>query len=160
MRLDYVSKSFGERRVLDDVSFEVPAGCGFVILGQSGTGKSVTLRHIIALVRPDKGRVFVHGDEISALKGPDLSRVRKKIGFLFQSAALFDSISVGENVAFPLRRHSDLGEAEYPRPRAREARGGGPREGIREDARGTLGGHAEAGRPGAGARARPATPAG
>jgi phospholipid/cholesterol/gamma-HCH transport system ATP-binding protein len=112
VKLDHVSKAFGERRVLDDVSFEVPEGCGFVILGQSGTGKSVTLRHIIALVQPDKGRVFVHGDEISALKGPDLSRVRKEIGFLFQNSALFDSISVGENVAFPLRRHSDLSEAD------------------------------------------------
>lgn len=119
VRLDHVSKSFGERRVLDDVSFEVPAGRGFVILGQSGTGKSVTLRHIIALVRPDKGRVFVGDDEISALKGRDLSRVRKQIGFLFQSAALFDSISVEENVAFPLRRHTDLSETEI-RARARE----------------------------------------
>jgi phospholipid/cholesterol/gamma-HCH transport system ATP-binding protein len=119
VKLDHVSKAFGERRVLDDVSFEVPAGCGFVILGRSGTGKSVTLRHIIALVQPDQGRVFVHGDEISALKGPDLSRVRKKIGFLFQNSALFDSISVGENVAFPLRRHSDLSDGEI-RARARE----------------------------------------
>jgi phospholipid/cholesterol/gamma-HCH transport system ATP-binding protein len=119
VKLDHVSKAFGERRVLDDVSFEVPEGCGFVILGQSGTGKSVTLRHIIALVQPDKGRVFVHGDEISALKGPDLSNARKKIGFLFQNSALFDSISVGENVAFPLRRHSDLSEADIS-ARARE----------------------------------------
>jgi phospholipid/cholesterol/gamma-HCH transport system ATP-binding protein len=119
VRLDHVSKAFGERRVLDDVSFEVPTGCGFVILGRSGTGKSVTLRHIIGLVRPDKGRVFVDGDEISALDGKELGRVRRKIGFLFQNAALFDSISVGENVAFPLRRHSDLGDAEI-RGRAKE----------------------------------------
>ena len=69
VRLDHVSKAFGEKRVLDDVSFEVPAGCGFVILGRSGTGKSVTLRHIIGLVRPDKGKVFVEADEISALEG-------------------------------------------------------------------------------------------
>ena len=108
VRLDTVSKTFGERRVLNDVSFEVDAGCGFVILGRSGTGKSVTLRHIIGLVRPDRGRVFVDEDEISALDGPELSRVRRKIGFLFQSAALFDSISVGENVAFPMRRHTRL----------------------------------------------------
>jgi phospholipid/cholesterol/gamma-HCH transport system ATP-binding protein len=83
-----------------------------VILGRSGTGKSVTLRHIIGLVRPDAGRVFVEEDEISALSGSDLSRVRRKVGFLFQSAALFDSISVGENVAFPMRRHTDLKEAD------------------------------------------------
>ena len=117
--LEHVSKAFGSRRVLDDVSFEVPAGCGFVILGRSGTGKSVTLRHIIGLVRPDHGRVFVDGDEISALSGTELSRVRRKIGFLFQSAALFDSISVGENVEFPMVRHTDLNVSDI-RARARE----------------------------------------
>jgi phospholipid/cholesterol/gamma-HCH transport system ATP-binding protein len=119
VRLDGVSKSFGTRRVLDNVSFEVAAGSGFVILGRSGTGKSVTLRHIIGLMRPDAGRVFVESDEISALSGPELSRVRRKIGFLFQSAALFDSISVGENVAFPLRRHTDLNDTDIT-SRARE----------------------------------------
>ena len=118
VRLEGVTKEFGGRRVLDDVSFEVSTGCGFVILGRSGTGKSVTLRHIIGLVKPDRGRVFVEGDEISALRGPELSRVRQKIGFLFQNAALFDSISVGENVAFPLRRHTRLPDGEI---RARAA---------------------------------------
>jgi phospholipid/cholesterol/gamma-HCH transport system ATP-binding protein len=98
--------------LLDDVSFEVRPGCGFIILGRSGTGKSVTLRHIIGLVRPDSGRVFVQGEEVSVLAGPDLARVRQSIGFLFQNAALFDSISVGENVAFPLRRHTKLPDAE------------------------------------------------
>lgn len=122
VRLDHVTKAFGTRRVLDDVSFDVPAGCGFVILGRSGTGKSVTLRHIISLLRPDRGRVFVGGDEISALSGPELSRVRRKIGFLFQNAALFDSISVGENVAFPMRRHAKLKDAEI-RARAMEKLG-------------------------------------
>jgi phospholipid/cholesterol/gamma-HCH transport system ATP-binding protein len=112
VRLEGVSKTFGTRAVLDDVSFDVASGSGFIILGRSGTGKSVTLRHIVRLMRPDHGRVFVEGDEISALEGPDLSRVRRKIGFLFQSAALFDSISVGENVAFPLRRHTKLSDQE------------------------------------------------
>jgi phospholipid/cholesterol/gamma-HCH transport system ATP-binding protein len=112
VRLEGVTKTFGGRRVLDDLSFSVPSGSGFVILGRSGTGKSVTLRHIIALVRPDAGRVFVDGDEISALTGAALSRVRRKIGFLFQSAALFDSISVGENVAFPMRRHTRMADAD------------------------------------------------
>jgi phospholipid/cholesterol/gamma-HCH transport system ATP-binding protein len=119
VRLDHVTKAFGNRKVLDDVSFEVPAGAGFVILGRSGTGKSVTLRHMIALVRPDSGRVFVCQDEISALSGSPLSRVRRRIGFLFQNAALFDSISVGENVAFPLRRHTKMREQEI-RTRATE----------------------------------------
>jgi phospholipid/cholesterol/gamma-HCH transport system ATP-binding protein len=90
----------------------VPSGCGYVILGRSGTGKSVTLRHIVGLVRPDRGRVFVGDDEVSALSGRELSRVRRGIGFLFQNAALFDSISVGENVAFPLRRHTTMKDAE------------------------------------------------
>jgi phospholipid/cholesterol/gamma-HCH transport system ATP-binding protein len=112
VRLDRVSKAFGTRRVLDDVSFEVPAGSGFVILGRSGTGKSVTLRHIVRLMTPDRGRVFVGADEISGLSGAELSRVRRTIGFLFQNAALFDSISVGENVAFPLRRHTQLPDRE------------------------------------------------
>jgi phospholipid/cholesterol/gamma-HCH transport system ATP-binding protein len=112
VRLDGVTKSFGSLRVLDAVSFAVLPGCAFIILGRSGTGKSVTLKHIIGLVQPDEGRVFVEGDEITALRGVELSRVRRKIGFLFQNAALFDSISVGENVAFPLRRHTRLSDAE------------------------------------------------
>jgi phospholipid/cholesterol/gamma-HCH transport system ATP-binding protein len=112
VRLDHVTKAFDGRIVLDDVSFDVPRASGFVILGRSGTGKSVTLRHIIGLTRPDRGRVFVNGEEISALTGEALSRVRRQIGFLFQSGALFDSLSVGENVAFPLRRHTRMGEHE------------------------------------------------
>jgi phospholipid/cholesterol/gamma-HCH transport system ATP-binding protein len=115
VRLEGVTKAFGSLRVLDDVSFAVGQGSGFVILGRSGTGKSVTLKHIVGLMRPDAGRVFVEEDEISALSGANLSRARRKIGFLFQNAALFDSISVGENVAFPLRRHTDLGEDEIRR---------------------------------------------
>jgi phospholipid/cholesterol/gamma-HCH transport system ATP-binding protein len=101
------------------VSFDVAPGSGFVILGRSGTGKSVTLRHIIGLLQPDRGHVFVGEDEISALGGPELSRVRKRIGFLFQNAALFDSITVGENVAFPLRRHTRLKDRDI-RQRAQD----------------------------------------
>jgi phospholipid/cholesterol/gamma-HCH transport system ATP-binding protein len=112
IRLDGVVKSFGSRRVLNEVTLEVAPKTGFVILGRSGTGKSVTLRHIVGLVRPDQGRVFVDGVEISTLMGPPLAAVRRKIGFLFQNAALFDSITVGENVAFPLRRHTKLSEGE------------------------------------------------
>ena len=112
VRLDRVTKSFGARRVLDDVSFDIPAGSAFVLLGRSGTGKSVTLRHIIGLVRPDQGHVIVQGRDLSALSRADLSEVRKHIGFLFQSAALFDSMSVGDNVAFPLQRHTRLSSRE------------------------------------------------
>lgn len=119
IRLEGVTKSFGRLRVLDNVSMDIPEGCAFVILGRSGTGKSVTLRSIIGLVRPDEGRVFVGGQDITGLTTQELSEVRKQIGFLFQSAALFDSISVGENVAFPMRRHTRLSDAEI-RGRAQE----------------------------------------
>jgi phospholipid/cholesterol/gamma-HCH transport system ATP-binding protein len=119
VRLERVTKRFGTRTVLDEVSFDVRRGCGFVILGRSGTGKSVTLRHIVRLVKPDRGKVFVGADEISGMEGSDLSRVRQRIGFLFQNAALFDSITVGENVAFPLRRHTRLSDREV-RERALE----------------------------------------
>jgi phospholipid/cholesterol/gamma-HCH transport system ATP-binding protein len=112
VRFDGVTKAFDGRKVLDDVSFEIRPGSGFVILGRSGTGKSVTLRHMVGLVRPDDGQVWIGGDEISALRGTELSRVRRRIGFLFQAGALFDSISVGENVAFPLRRHTKLPDRE------------------------------------------------
>jgi phospholipid/cholesterol/gamma-HCH transport system ATP-binding protein len=119
VRLDHVSKSFGSRRVLEDLSLDVPAGCGYVILGRSGTGKSVLLRHIIGLVGPDSGSVFVQGQEVNKLLPPDLAQLRRSVGFLFQNAALFDSISVGENVAFPLRRHTKLADAEI-KSRAQE----------------------------------------
>ena len=105
-----VTKSFGLLRVLDNVSLVVPAGRAVCILGRSGTGKSVTLKHIVGLIRPDAGQVLVNGEDIGGLSGRNLARVRRGIGFLFQTAALFDSISVGENVAFPLRRHTDLAD--------------------------------------------------
>jgi phospholipid/cholesterol/gamma-HCH transport system ATP-binding protein len=107
IQLEGVTKSFGDRKVLDNVTIEVAAGSAFCLLGRSGTGKSVTLKHIIGLMQPDSGRVLVHGKEVSRLKGQQLAEVRRSMGFLFQNSALFDSISVGENVAFPLRRHTD-----------------------------------------------------
>jgi len=113
--LDHVTKKFGDRKVLDDVTLDIRGGTAFCLLGRSGTGKSVTLKHIIGLMRPDRGHVFVHGRDVTALEGPDLAAVRRTMGFLFQNAALFDSISVGENVAFPLRRHTD-----WPEERIRE----------------------------------------
>jgi phospholipid/cholesterol/gamma-HCH transport system ATP-binding protein len=112
VRLQEVSKSFGTRRVLDRVSFEVATGTACCVLGRSGTGKSVTLKHIVGLLKPDAGHVLVFGENVPTLSTRDLARVRKGIGFLFQNAALFDSISVGENVAFPMRRHTTLGEGE------------------------------------------------
>jgi phospholipid/cholesterol/gamma-HCH transport system ATP-binding protein len=105
--MEGVTKRFGTRTVLDEVSLEIPARRGFCLLGRSGTGKSVTLKHIIGLLRPDRGRILVHGRDVTRLEGRELGEVRQTIGFLFQNSALFDSITVGENVEFPLRRHTD-----------------------------------------------------
>ena len=112
VRFDHVSKAFGTLTVLDDISFEIPAGQAFCLLGRSGTGKSVTLRHIVGLMQPDGGKVFVEGRDLTTLTARELADVRKHMGFLFQNGALFDSISVGENVAFPMRRHTDWGDTE------------------------------------------------
>ena len=112
VRFDHVSKAFGALTVLDDISFEIPAGRAFCLLGRSGTGKSVTLRHIIGLVQPDSGKVFVEEQDITTMAGRELADVRRHMGFLFQNAALFDSMSVGENVAFPMRRHTDWSDGD------------------------------------------------
>jgi phospholipid/cholesterol/gamma-HCH transport system ATP-binding protein len=112
VRFDHVSKSFGTLKVLDDISFEIPDGRAFCLLGRSGTGKSVTLRHIVGLVQPDEGRVFVKDQDIASLDGRGLADVRKHMGFLFQNAALFDSMSVGANVSFPMERHTDWPAAQ------------------------------------------------
>lgn len=108
VRLDRVSKAFGSRTVLDRVSLDVPGGHCTCVLGRSGTGKSVLLRHVIGLLAPDAGSVAVEGEDLASLDRRTLGRVRLRIGFLFQHAALFDSITVGENVAFPMRRHTRL----------------------------------------------------
>ena len=112
VRLEHVSKAFGALRVLDDVSLDLPAGEATVVLGRSGTGKSVLLKHIVGLLHPDAGHVFLGDQDITALTPAALALARRQIGFLFQNAALFDSITVGDNVAFPLRRHTRLPEAE------------------------------------------------
>jgi phospholipid/cholesterol/gamma-HCH transport system ATP-binding protein len=118
VEFSHVTKSFGARRVLDDVSFRIPAGQSACILGRSGTGKSVTLKHVVGLMAPDSGTVVVEGRHISQLSARELSQARQRIGFLFQNAALFDSIRVGDNVEFPMRRHTDLSDSEI-RSRAR-----------------------------------------
>jgi phospholipid/cholesterol/gamma-HCH transport system ATP-binding protein len=101
---DRVSKSFGPKQVLRDVSFEVPAGQALCILGRSGTGKSVTLKLLISLLKPDHGQIWVDQQEITRMKEAELSKVRRKMGFLFQDAALFDSLTLYENLALPLKR--------------------------------------------------------
>jgi phospholipid/cholesterol/gamma-HCH transport system ATP-binding protein len=107
IRLEGVTKAFDGHKVLDDVTLDVEPSTAFCLLGRSGTGKSVTLKHIVGLLKPDAGHVYVRGKDVPTLASRELADVRKSMGFLFQSSALFDSISVGENVAFPLRRHTD-----------------------------------------------------
>lgn len=102
--LDHVSKSFGERHVLRDVNLSVGPRETLCIVGRSGTGKSVTLKLIIALIKPDAGHIWIDGEDITRLEGKELSRVRRKMGFLFQNAALFDFLTLYDNLALPLRR--------------------------------------------------------
>jgi phospholipid/cholesterol/gamma-HCH transport system ATP-binding protein len=104
---DHVSKSFGPKQVLREVSFEVPAGQALCILGRSGTGKSVTLKLLISLLKPDNGNIWVDQHEVTRMKEAELSKVRRKMGFLFQDAALFDSLTLYENLALPLQRLTD-----------------------------------------------------
>jgi phospholipid/cholesterol/gamma-HCH transport system ATP-binding protein len=107
-----VWKSFGPRTVLKNICLSIVAGTAFVLLGRSGTGKSVTLKLMCGLLKADAGTVIVNGEDITAFDSNQLSAIRMHIGFLFQSAALFDSLSVGENVAFPLRRHTEKADGE------------------------------------------------
>jgi phospholipid/cholesterol/gamma-HCH transport system ATP-binding protein len=108
----HVSKAFGDKKVLDDVSFSVDPGETVCILGRSGVGKSVSLQHILGFLKPDSGRVVVAHEDITDYSEEELERIRKKVTMVFQSGALFDSLSVGENVAFPLRERQDLTEEQ------------------------------------------------
>ncbi len=110
-----VHKAYGPKIVLRGANLKVYRGEVVVILGGSGTGKSVTLRHMLGLEAPDSGRVIVEEEDITDLPEEELYRVRKKFGMLFQSAALFDSMTVFENVAFPLREHTEMSEEEIAR---------------------------------------------
>jgi phospholipid/cholesterol/gamma-HCH transport system ATP-binding protein len=105
-------KSFGGQAVLRGVSLQMWHGTTTVILGGSGSGKTVLMKHIIGLLKPDSGEVWVDGVEITQLRGRDLQDQRQKMGMVFQNAALFDSMTVYDNCAFPLREHSDLSEKE------------------------------------------------
>lgn len=107
-----VSKAFGDNVVLDDVSFDVLPGETVCILGRSGVGKSVSLHHIMGFLKPDAGRVIVAGQDITDYTEEQLEPIRKKVTMVFQNGALFDSLSVGENVAFPLRETQDHSEEQ------------------------------------------------
>jgi phospholipid/cholesterol/gamma-HCH transport system ATP-binding protein len=108
----HVSKAFGENRVLDDVSFFVMAGETLCILGRSGVGKSVSLHNIMGFLKPDAGQVIVAFQDITNFDEQQLQEIRKKVTMVFQNGALFDSLTVGENVAFPLRERGDLSEEQ------------------------------------------------
>jgi phospholipid/cholesterol/gamma-HCH transport system ATP-binding protein len=114
-----VRKRFGPQQVLDGLSFEVARGRTLGIMGASGSGKSVALRHAIGLMKPDAGLVEIDGQEVAKLSGKRLSVLRRRMGYLFQDAALINWLSVGENVALPLRENTRLKDAEI-RKRAQE----------------------------------------
>jgi phospholipid/cholesterol/gamma-HCH transport system ATP-binding protein len=110
IEFEHVFKSFGDHKVLDDVSFTVMPGETVCILGRSGVGKSVSLHHIMGFLKPDSGRIVVAFEDITNYQERELERIRKKVTMVFQNGALFDSLTVGENVAFPLRERNDLDE--------------------------------------------------
>lgn len=112
IRFKNVTKMLGGRRILDDVSFEVVKGEVFVLVGPSGVGKSVTLKHTVRLMTPDSGAVYVGDVNISQVTGADLEAVREKFGYLFQGGALLAWLSVAENVALPLREKTEMDEEE------------------------------------------------
>jgi phospholipid/cholesterol/gamma-HCH transport system ATP-binding protein len=107
-----LTKSFGPQTIFEDVTMEIPKGLVTIVLGPSGTGKSVFLKHLVGLLRPDRGEVLVGNDKISALRGNELYEVRKKFGVLFQDGALFGSMTIYDNTAFPLREHTRKSESE------------------------------------------------
>lgn len=115
VRLVDIHKSFGEREVLKGISLDVPKGSVCVILGGSGMGKSVLMKHIIGLLQPDSGKVLIDGEDIAQVSPLEMARVRRKFGMVFQQAALFDSMTNFENVAFPLREHTPLRRDELTR---------------------------------------------
>jgi phospholipid/cholesterol/gamma-HCH transport system ATP-binding protein len=112
IRIEDIYKSFDGLEVLRGVSFKVEEGEILALIGRSGYGKSVLLKHVAGLIRPDRGHVFVDGNDMCCLRGKKMEAIRSRFGFLFQSGALFDSLTVYENVAFPLREKTRLSEEE------------------------------------------------
>jgi len=112
IQLQDVHKAFGERRILQGLTLTVPKGTTYVIMGRSGIGKSVMLKHIIGILRPDRGSVKVAGQEVSTMGRKELMLLRKRMGYLFQNGALINWQTVFDNVALPLREHSKLPRAE------------------------------------------------
>jgi len=107
IRVEHLSKSFDDQVVLDDLNLEVEQGEILAVLGESGTGKSVLLKHMMGLIKPDRGRIQIDGREITDLSEKELLKMRKNIGYLFQEGALYDFMNVFENIAFPLQEHTN-----------------------------------------------------
>jgi phospholipid/cholesterol/gamma-HCH transport system ATP-binding protein len=107
-----LQKSFAGKKVLDGLDLTITDGESLVIIGRSGCGKSVLLKHIIGLLRPDSGHIFIDERDITVMKDAELSELRKRFGMVFQGAALFDSMTVAENVALPMREHARMPESE------------------------------------------------
>ena len=115
VELREVHKRFGPLQVLRGVDLKLPRGQTTVIIGESGTGKSVLLKHILGLIRPDRGEVYVDGQRVDLLRERQWVPIRKRFGFLFQMGALFDSLTAGQNIGFPLREHTKLSDDEIER---------------------------------------------
>jgi len=112
IRIVDLHKYFGEIRALRGVNLEIEKGETMVIIGQSGSGKSVLIKHLVGILKPDRGEIYVDGEEITHLKEDELPRITRKFGMLFQGAALFDSLTVGQNVSFGLERYTDSSPEE------------------------------------------------
>ncbi|MGH9202039.1 MAG: ATP-binding cassette domain-containing protein, partial [Vicinamibacterales bacterium] len=112
IQLENVHKAFGRKKVLQGFSLDVNEGETMVIIGYSGSGKSVAIKHIVGLLTPDQGTVFVDDAEVPRLPRQDLYELRGRIGYVFQFAALFDSLTIGENVPMALRKHDNLSEEQ------------------------------------------------
>jgi len=112
LQVDGLSVQFGQQMVLRDISLDIPAGQTLVVLGESGCGKTVLLKTMIGLVRPSRGEVRFEGQPLSRMRERDLAHLRTKYGFVFQGAALFDSMTIADNIAFPLREHTRISAAD------------------------------------------------
>src|SRR3954447_22141549 len=108
IQLNNVSKSFGRLVVLDELTLSIERGQSLVVIGASGTGKSVLLKHIVGLLKPDDGEVYFDGARVDLMPERQLMELRQRFGFLFQMGALFDSLTVGENIAFPIQEHTHM----------------------------------------------------
>lgn len=115
VEMEHLNKSFGDHEVLQDINIQLKEGENLVVLGKSGSGKSVLIKCLVGLIAPDDGKLVIFGSDIALLNNEELNKIRKRIGFLFQSGALYDSMTVRENLQFPLRDSKDISKEEKKR---------------------------------------------